>query len=757
MQKLFADGNSESGRLKSGNLMSEHLKDTVTWFLNHLDWQLEDISCEKKQIAVELYFDTADVRNAVLGMHAFYTPGHGFQLQDFFLQKDKTLMHALLSSGWIGTFRMLPPHQAEFLNLLNLDFGVGVERDPKGRAHEFFLELRSSGALSGENVSPDEDLLSYVRDHAGSAMNLFKAVQCIRGTWQTRLVRWHEGELLRLDAARVDYAPLLRSPTFHALKKAFENSRPGRSVVNVADAFAVCLLIDALRKFEKGESRGVPRFMVPTKLFREAIRDANLEAQLEYKSRKGTMISALRSPDYFVFKAFFRPPSEVLSAAGERSYFSESVDLEKLREDVYEILQAQQPLTEDAVNQIDVVGKPLGEVIAAFRMASFLDNVWLPFSAKADVQNALSELGAEQLGHPELKQKVEKAIRATKNALEKNVQEYKRVSSLWTKLEKASERLRIRVRKDTEKSIDVFRDFALLRFGFPKSAHRRVEEVLEAFLSAEEKEETEARSLAIAAYYIGRDTPAEELSSLVLAAAVLWTARLDRELIDLLGRLKVFPHYSLQVVYVAALFRSGGQIDKGRAILRHLEEQLARMRNAQDRASLSVAIAYLHFHLWMRLGFTPFWRSQAKTRAVPAAEGQVLTDKAINYAKQALELLSSDEDRLKMVYALNQYLYYMIEGGEDGLKDEMNRVARELPVYKADPELWQYRFDDTLARYFHRLALSARDEQEWSDLMKEAKIHVELATESSFGDEVIESYRSILVVEKAAGFQHRNS
>jgi hypothetical protein len=737
--------------------MGDNLKETVDWFLKNLDWQLEDIRCEKDNISVELYFDTADVRNAVLGMHAFYTPEHGFQLEDFFRYNDKTLMHALLSSGWIGDFRMLPPHQAEFLNLLNLDFGVGVERDPKGRAREFFRELQSHHALSGKNISPDEDLLGYVQNHAGSAMNLFKAVQCIRGTWQTRLVRWHEKHLLHLDAARVDYARLLKLPHFSPIKNAFEVSRPGRSVINVADSVAVCLLIDSLRKFERGESRGVPRFMVPTNLFRDAIRAAKVETQLEYKSRKGTMISALRTPDYCVFKAFFRPPSEVLSAAGEPSYFSESVDLEKLREDVYEILQAQQPLTEDAVNRIDVVGKPLGEVISAFRMASFLDNVWLPFSAKSDVQNALIELGAEEPRHPQLRQKVERAIRDTKDALEKNVREYKRVSSLWSKLERASEWLRTRVRKDTDQSVDVFRDFALLRFGFPKSAHRRVEQVLEAFLSGNEREETEARSLAIAAYYVGADHPNEEQSSLVLAAAVLWTARLDKELIDLFSRLKVFPHYSLKVVYVAALFRSRRHLDRGRTVLRDLERQLEQTKNAADCASLSVAIAYLHFHLWIRLGFNPFWRSKAQTITVPAEEGEVLAQKAIAYAKRALELLAPGGDRLKMVYALNQYLYYMIEGGEDTLKDEINRIARELPAYKADPYLWQYRFDDTLARYFHRLATAARNEEEWTDLMNEAKRQVELASDSSLGDEEIESYRSILVIDKAAGYQLQNS
>src|SRR5258706_5518737 len=108
----------------------EDLKEKVIWFFKNLEWQLEDLAVEEQGRSVELFFDTNDVTVAALGMDAYYNEQGAFLAEGF--KEERALVRCLLASGWLGEIRMLSPHQAEFLSLLNIDFGVGLDRDLKG-------------------------------------------------------------------------------------------------------------------------------------------------------------------------------------------------------------------------------------------------------------------------------------------------------------------------------------------------------------------------------------------------------------------------------------------------------------------------------------------------------------------------------------------------------------------------------------------------------------------------------------------------
>lgn len=738
--------------------MTKDLKGTVDWLLENLDMQIEDLTFEERNIAVDLYLDTSDVRDAVLGMQAFYTPGVGFNAYMF--NQRRTLVQCLAASSWLGKFHMLPPHQAEFLNLLNLDFGVGIERDPRGRAQKFLrafrvVDVRERKTKSLGNMSKQE-LYDFIRQQAGSADKFFKAVQCISGTWETRLTRWRESKLFELEPRQnEDYISVLKTKTFHSLKEVFDRKRPDRPMNNFADAAAVTMLVQRVEQFKRGHLEQIPRFFVSTQLFRDAVKEAGVEPLLRYESPLPNKVveekftSVLRDVDYFVFKSTFRPPPEKSVAVRDQgSTLDESLDLRRLRSQVADILTAQRPLTQQAVDRIEISGKPLGKIIEDLQRFVFLENVWLPYFATKDVQAAAKAL-SRAAQSKKFQCGVGEAISATKEALEENVQEYKWIRSLWTGLE-ASPTLQIRMPQDTGLPLDVFRDFGLLRFGFPKPTHQRIRDLLEALLSHDEDAEREARiSVVTACHEIRKNI--KGIRHLAVGAAVLWVAKMDRQLIELLEKIEPLPHYSLKLVYAAAIFRQKYKVKKGHAVLKGLREEYAKTDNPRERANFAVGIAYLSFHLSLCLGFKPTWRHDTGLRPYAAnIKMQKLINNAIKYAKEAYDLLSTEN--MQKVYALNQYLYYLDEGGSDNRIGEMKKAAKELSARKPNRELWQYRFDDTLARYFHRLAASTTDEGTWQTLMKNAKRHIEEAWKDAYGDQEVESYLSILEVEIAAGF-----
>jgi hypothetical protein len=748
--------------------MATTLRETVTLFLRNLDLQLEDLKLEESDIPVDLYFDTVDASHAVMGMQAFYTPGVGFD-RDFF--REETLVDCLAANGWLGPVQMLPPHQAEFLAGLKLNFGVGrnEEVNPREFAHKFLEAASEVGAISYEASSlgafSREELVQFVRKHAGSAISLFKAFQCIRGgTWENRLSQLREQGYMLLDPNPLDYISLIHSPEFDKVKQSFDRRRRTKPVSNFADAAAVVSLISLVRDFNTGKAKRLPRFFVSTPVFQKAVEAAGVDKQLVYETPSGIRGDVLRNSNYFVFRQVFRPPVELVDDSHKPRFSPDAVDLHKLRDQISGILETPKDLLRE-LQRIKIADVPLDKVILELKEFSFFENVWLPFSAESEMRAAIEELDqiARQLKTVEFQHGVEEGLRATEQALTTNAREYQWVGELWTKLDDAAQTMVRRKAKMTNRATDYFRDLGLLRFSFPKETHEEIGKHLNGLFSGNDVEERHVRTFVIKACYKEYGIPGKNLRELVVTVAALWIADLDAHIIELLDTIGVdrLPHDSLKTIFAAATFRIKKGINQGRLVLEGLETKY--LRDQKD-ADLAVGIAYLHFHLWKCLEYKAPWRGGVSLFAESMAnDGTVLICKAIQYAKQARELLrlardqegKAKADRRKEIYALNQYLYYMIEGGDDSFNERIDAAETELAEYKNNRDLWQYRFDDTLARHFHRKAVSTDDEERWTFLSKSALRHSEQACAAAYGDEEIESYRTILESGIAAGFGGR--
>jgi hypothetical protein len=733
----------------------------VTWFLDNLKLQIEDIALERRGTHIDVYFDTADAWGALLGMEAFHGSG-GFHVQTFF--EDRTLVQCLAAAGWLGKIRLLQPHQAEFLKLFNLALSEPPEENPKARVQEFLYQIRKSASLDvspapdGDGAGQRPNIVDFVRERASSAIDRFKALQCIRGVnWQRRLITWRAQGRLTFESVNFDYSSILTSPYFLDLKGAFKKRRPSpkTTVNNFADAAAVVLLMSQVSRFRKGEISRVPRFFVSSRLFLEAVEDAGVLPMLNYQGDRKYELSVLRDEDYFKFLSCFRAPSRTAEGGETAAVLDAELEtLDSLRLQIEEILKAQEPLTSEAVDKIIFNERPLSVVIEELQQLSFFENVWIPYLAQQEAQeaqDALSELG-ESATELEAGEAVATAIIAARRELEANVKGYKLVSSLWLHLEEASRRLHSSLRKNPGRPLDVFWDLGLLRFDFPKSTHHRISTVLEAIFGGDEKAERDARISVITAYYAYArhgDESARQ-AELALASAVLWVEDMDKELTNLLEKILKGLHYSLKIIYAAAAFRLKGDSWKGQQVVEGLKNEFEHEQNMSRRVGLAVGLAYLNFHLWGRLDFSPAWRPAAsKTPSAAPPAGQLLINDAIKFAKMAYTA-SENIDIQKYVYALNQYLYYLVEGGDDGQLDTMRALAEQLADFKKDPNLWQYRFEDTLARYYHRLATHTDSPDRKKELLEKAKAYIEAACEGSYKDQEVESYRTVFDTRAAS-------
>ncbi|HEX8853569.1 MAG TPA: hypothetical protein VF754_08785, partial [Pyrinomonadaceae bacterium] len=213
--------------------MTQNLGETINWLKHNLDLQLEDIELEEQQKQIQLYFDTADLHVAVIGSYAYYDDDGEFNAEKF--EEQRTLVRCLAASGWLGGIRLLPPHQAEFLNQMRIHFGIGFETDPKGQANKF---LKDALGLDKSLVEmTDDERREFVESLKGRAQESFKTTQCVL-PWHRRLATWLREETLVLDSTKTPYYEIVTSSNFETLKKAFDERRQHTPVNNFADAIA---------------------------------------------------------------------------------------------------------------------------------------------------------------------------------------------------------------------------------------------------------------------------------------------------------------------------------------------------------------------------------------------------------------------------------------------------------------------------------------------------------------------------------------
>jgi hypothetical protein len=727
----------------------------IVAFKKNLDLQLEDIALENNGISIELYFDTSDIYETLQGLEAFYTPAEGFDLNKF---KDKrALVHSLAASGWLGEYQLVPPHLGELIILLKSNRRLDIDIDPKRRARKFLKDIGITDNDEFKDVYFEglskEQFYNFIKRQAGRADSLFKACQCIV-PFHKRVEELPKQKILKLSAPKLQYDRLAQSEYLHGLCRQFNLRRPDTPQNNILDALVITFLIDMVSNYEAGASKIIPRFLVPSPLFQEVIDAAGVAPLLSYQSPTGTVSSVLRDSDYYIFKAYFRQQERFTAVEDERR---DRVSREYLRvhEKVAAIVESGEALKDEALEELDFHGTPLIEVIKDFQMITFLEDVWLKYEAPEEMIHTLSDVAqaAQEMSHSAtFQQRVKEAIEELQSKIGESVSEFKWISDVWTKLEKSAETLRLRADLDSFNSPNFFRGLGLFRYGFPQSTHQNIRNILQELLRGEMAEK-DARLSVMNACYQGRKNPKKNVNSLVIGAAILRVAEMDNELYSLLNKTKPLPNFSLKILLAELLFKFNLKSERGAKLLNQLEKQYKDLPpTSRKRGDLAVGIAYLFVRLWRARGGYATWRQHPDTYLHNQDElRQLYIDKAVTYAQEAYGLL--EDNPMKKVYALNQYLYYLVQGGSDDQQQERDEAAQNLSDYKMNQEIWQYRFDDTLARYLFRLATAAKDKDKWTELMREAKWHADKARKKSHGDPDVEELYTSLTIRIAAGYE----
>jgi hypothetical protein len=705
-------------------------RDAASWFVQQLRRQINDRAIESAGKNIDLYFDASYVRDAAVGVQAFYAPPHySFDHETF--KSPRTLIQCLFSGGWLGPVRMLAPHQSEFLSLLQYGFGVGPPEEFKRREQE----LIDTFEWANDPTRDAKWAFTQISSHA-LAQTVFKIVETTQSYWKTRLEDWYERDILSPSTLELSQAQVVVSPYFNRLRVALDELRPRVKMSNFADAAALAALAMTVERFAAGEADRLP-LVYASRLFFHAVERAGLADAMLYEAADGNSYSALCDSDYFVFRATFFPSVKAFASEAEQARSANLLRVEDIRSSLFDVVREGDADPEEMLARMMIDGRQLAQEVRELENFSFFSSVWLQ-TAKKEVSESLKEM-VERLRSHKLEDRVTTHLSSLHRALAQRAREYREIRNLWQAITSAEKLIREQFPPPGAHS-DPFAVSGLVRFSFPPKAEQLIRKVIPALVQGEQQAQVDATKMIFDTL---KNTDRADVNALARAAALLWTAELYEEITRLLRPHRLF-HHSLAIIFgAAAAERKKTRSDAVEVVTELDVEYKSEKTDPQKRTELAIGLAYICYHLAILDGFLPSW-----VPVRPAnVSGSEWVDRAVEYARHAAADLPFGD--LKSAYALNQVLYYSVAQGTADPK-KLRPDAIRFSQYRRQNEIWQFRFDDTFAKYSYYLSKCIEDADEKKKQFDNAKRYSTSAFESSNSNPDVISFYMQLQAEESA-------
>lgn len=708
--------------------MRETLQITLPQYVRSITWILNEYEFAANNYDIATYFDAAEITGALLGAEALVNSSGDCDIPRF--EEPEMLVRMLLSAGWIGPVRLLPPHQSELLSLITFDF-------PKKTAGTFQSAVKClrKAVAARATAEPESDLVGSARQTAEKATLDFKLSEACRQPWPRRLSGWKSKGILDLETIVPNYSKIIDTPEFTKIEQALGLQRPEMQRNNLSDAAAVMTAVYALDRVREGSDRHIPLLYLPRGFLRQAVTNSEIQRRLSVKLDDGRTMPVLRDWAYFVVRATMRPAT---TAFGNPPT-TQIKELRELRNQLRTIDTTRQRIS-DILVTLNIGDNEVTQRVDTLFDLCFYKNVWLPYEKAAIPDQAIEAVSEDE------QKNVDQALAQVLDILKQNVAEYTRLGDLWQRVRDAAKTVREHLRT---RGVEFVRAYGGFRFAPPRDVTESAEQLIDALVfgsassggdtAVPQAVDSSGISKLILHYEKARSLGPSEIGML---AITLWCLQLDEELTSAIPA-------SISADWLSVL-RAAAELRK-RSKSSYVADIIARLKRVADSipapgadpGRIAIAIGYLSFHTALLHGYQPFWLKAAEHRAVPSVPPALVTD-ATTYARKAV---AQTKDPILHTYAVNQSLYYLVASGT-GTRAEMRDLCDQLLRFKAEANgtTWDYRYDDTIARYFMWASLTVGERRLKLEHADSAKQHIDQAFEHGHGDDEVSLFRSILEI-----------
>ena len=726
---------------------------TIQNFRNHLQLLMEDVELEDRGCTLAFYFDTEHLQRAALGYKDYYFDDDLETFKTGVFADDTTLVCSLLSGGFTGQFRLLPPHQNEFLRKINSNFDGTNYENWRDEVHTFVedaeFNLNADEFVRQLQNEDDENLINRITaEHTEATKKGFNVSHCLLPS-DRRLAGWARKKLLVIEQDSPDYDAIFLSPNFNRLREAMAKHR-NHDVSNFIDATALSILIDLTRQFKQKKSKLVPRFFIPRSeynLFAKVLDETGLISELKY-TVDDRESSVIRNEEYFFYRSFFRKQGRTKAEWGAQQ-------IKELYEKTSAILDR-----DESIKTLEFEDQPLQEIIDGMENYSFLKNVWIEFINSGDLRNILGNLkeiskhfeeAKKSYDAIDLAQQVKDGLKTTRADIFENLDVVQRASLLWEGIHKQVSELRGTISKRNPDGDALFRNRKLFRYGFPEETHKQIKDYLVLLLSLETEEDSTRKAIGnlVNLYRKAENQKVDgDQCNLILVTAVFCALDLKDKLKKLPERLRRSPnlHYSIKIALTGAEFETNNY-RKGMELIDELEKLYYKDGTSTAvQGDLAIGLTYLYYYAWLALKRTS--EREQTTSDDPRLSQKIdsLIHNASVFADRAYTAVAR-KPLAQRVYVYNQYLFCLVESENPDNNKKMREVAPKLINHRGEPDVWSYMYSDTLSRYFRWRAIEQPDKNQKQVFMKEALSLIQEAMNLAPDDAEIRAYHTRLINE----------
>lgn len=702
----------------------------------------------EKGIIKQVFFDTAEIIDMIVGIRSFYASSH---VDINLFNRESTLVHSLAYEGWLSEIHLLPPHQDELYHKItekgSLNFPKRRYNDDQDIVNDL---LYQAGITEIEQIlsklSSEKEIKKYIIENFDKvdAPLLFKVAKLIQHPfWYNRYKYLLEDKkIIKINNSSYDTKNLIREPVFGEIFECLSSVRSTRSENNLYDAFSLTILQNKLEAYKKDKkNHPLPTYYVSSPVVYRALKNYVKENQsghfyYEFEREK---IPIIRDSEFFILDAVFNATKE--NKDDFENFMGEYHDNTLGLKDEISNVDKEAKLLDKVLNiNYDKTFQDRANEIINLR---FFKKIWLENKGLDIVVSDLFRYYNETINDEKSKKELANAVEKEKNKIQKQFGKTLPRMKLSKKILRETVGFKSSIRRINEHieiPQDVFREFALTRFSFKEDACGKIQQLIERLFRSHHDDDNLSYVhciLGVVNYLLDGVEAAQNpkqgdtkiYDEFTVGLAILWVFE-EYSLINYIckkvsgldekGKL-VYPDHRIALVHGSSIFPSG---ERRRGIAYEIIECLEE-KFSQKNYKVWIGLSYMYFNIWNHLSsyssipelMIEEDKKTYKTEKIYEKYYQKAIKnlrKAIDYLKKLTKSeIDENEDKIyrwtKYYYAVNNYIYYVTKGGAEEVFNTIEPYCEILRSAEEKQNHWQNRFHDTLAWYNLRQAVRNKE------------------------------------------------
>jgi len=676
---------------------------------------------------IKYYIDAQDAIKVIKGINTYYNPN--FQRDEFF--SNITTVYNLIMGGWIQNLYLLPPHQGEFIDKLEGNFGIESDKDSEDFINDLYA-LKGKDKITISQISyRNENKTKFVSESINNANEYFNLVYTIyQHGWKKRFKTLITNKTIIIqDYKFIKLFDLVKTEEFKLLKKSIDKdkyrSKFKHSMKNFNDALALTYIY-----YENKETdHNISILLDSTGTFTRIIKSACLSEKFKYNNKDlNENFNFIRDANYFILKGIFDFPEDKLELIKKLlpKYYSHNYKDAISGSSVlhYSNLKKYNINYEKSIKSfIDKNNEKFNTHLKNI----FFQNTWLPCFADNDTKQIIQDYfndehtEIEKIKNKENEDEFISNYISNYEIIKREGEIFNNLANIWRELYRIKEANEFKnFISISTKELFFFINYGLCRFSLPyKTAEytdiKAYESVLKKLLMDEglRSEDDTYQEIAInnIINHLFSGLINKNINDLTIGISILWI--LDRfyfinKLLKHYEKSGKYPHFSFALIHAASISKHSSFADDFNRVIKILE--IPSFSTKEEECLIKIAKVYIYHLIWDKNHTIGTFSKNINHPNIHVDNYLELIINNINdvlrYFNAFVSSYKFDWQPIIHMYALNSKIYVTVEC-ISSIEDFSRLYEFETIFVNTEvtyKDYWQSRYDDTLARYYLRKA-----------------------------------------------------